>query len=67
MERKKYRINPRFIHLELTESAYTESIDKIINTFFSLIKNLLYMWFHLLFFNYHKASLPFSHPHLAAS
>ena len=28
---KKYRINPRFIHLELTESAYTESVDKIIN------------------------------------
>ena len=31
----------------------------------SLIK--FYVLLHLLFFNYHKASLPFSHPHLAAS
>lgn len=28
---EKYRINPKYLHLEITESAYTENPDKIVN------------------------------------
>ena len=29
---KKYDIDPQYLHLEITESAYTENADQIINT-----------------------------------